>query len=229
MPKGFSDGKPSGAALATRERNEGVAALASLMIDVLGTDMVRARLGRERALQLLRLAGRDSDRLEQAWAAADPVMRQVTVGQPGAGYDRDPRHDPQVVKAILAGAPHGEVNALIKEATERMLANPPPVVGPPGSYKDADDSGREMGVAYQTRQSPSGQPVQVPVQKSVDYHTWEELHAQEPARHLLPPLCPRPPRSRATVTARRPPSWWPGTGRHRSRTAPTGDRPPLPA
>jgi hypothetical protein len=187
MPKGTDSrtGGAIGAALATRERNEGVAALASLMVDVLGTDMLRGRLGRERALQLLKLAGRDTGRIEQSWAAAEPVRRQVSESRPSQGYGRDPRHDPQVVQAILANAPHAEVNALIKQAQERLAASPPPTIGPPGTYKDAPDTGQEMGVSYETVQGPDG-PMRRPVQRSIDYASWEELHAPIPAAAPVP-------------------------------------------
>jgi hypothetical protein len=109
------------------------AALASFVVELHGIDMVRAKLGKDRALQLFRLAGLDAERIAAGWERTDPVRRQVTRERPSQGYERDPRHHPEVTQEILSGALMDEVNRLIAMAQDELLAHPLPSIGPPGS------------------------------------------------------------------------------------------------
>jgi hypothetical protein len=150
-------------------------AFAQLMVELVGIDTIRARLGRDKALRLIRLAGGDAERIGANWAAAEPVRRQLSKARPSEGYDRDPRHDPRVVKAILSGAPTAEINRLIGEVTDELLTNPLPTVGPPGTYRDQPADTAIPGVSYA---EVGG--VRVPVQRSTTFRDWSEFPDHQP-------------------------------------------------
>jgi hypothetical protein len=195
MPKGDNQSDRSASSLAAQRRRVAeeyigeIQALADCMVGVLGTDLIRAKLGRERALRVLRLAGRDADRIGGDWERSEPAMRQISVGGPGGDYGGDPRHDPAVVKAILAGAPHAEVNKLIDEATarceqrakERHARNATGLA--PGAAQGFPDTGLPA-VPSETRLVRDPQTGQLQArpagtQRSVDYATWEELQGRD--------------------------------------------------
>jgi hypothetical protein len=170
-----------GAAAASAERRESVEALASMVVEVFGTDMIRAKLGRDRALALLRLAGRDTARIASSWAVEEPRRQWTTPGSSQEGYDRDPRYDPEVMQLIQTGAPHTEINAAIAVAQQRLLDNPK-IVGPPGHYRDTGLPNVRSG--FELYRDAPGEPLRerpVGSQRTLrESHQWEDFPDHAP-------------------------------------------------
>ncbi len=133
------------------ESTAGMRALAQTMLDVLGIDQLRNRVGRERALDLIRFAsGEDTaERIAGNWSQEDPGPRQLSTAAPGRdqqGYDGDPLHDPRVTRAIGRVSADEErrivaevtaeykAAAAARERRRRELDGPPSIArGPIGS------------------------------------------------------------------------------------------------
>jgi hypothetical protein len=81
-----------------------------VVAEALGPEALRGKLGQERALEFLRVAGWDAHRVEQIgdqWEQdrreRERSVSQQTVRRYGDGYEGDPAHDQRITDAIMAG------------------------------------------------------------------------------------------------------------------------------
>lgn len=152
-----------------------VESLAALCVDLAGgTDQLRLRLGRDRALALLKLAGKDTRAIADRWAEQAPnvVTPQVSRAY-GDDYSRDPSHAPAVVEAILRGESNEEVSRLMQEAAAELAQRPRPKIGP-GHHPEGDQGPQLLGVKYQTI-GGARRPVQTSYGKP-----WEQFEDHQP-------------------------------------------------
>jgi hypothetical protein len=98
-------------------------ALAECIVQVLGVDLIRAKLGKAKALKVFKLAGLYVQNISAGWEATDPVNRQMSRSHPDAGYDMDPAHDPRVTQAVLTDRlPAEQVNQIQREVAREYAA-----------------------------------------------------------------------------------------------------------
>jgi hypothetical protein len=99
------------------------ASLAECIVQVLGVDLIRAKLGKDRALKVFALAGLDTERISAGWEATDPRTTQVSRSHPDQGYDMDPTHDPRVTQAVLVDRlPAEQVNQIQRTVAAEYAA-----------------------------------------------------------------------------------------------------------
>jgi hypothetical protein len=88
-----------------------------LLVRAFGPDELRERLGPELALELLEGAGEETARIQARWDAErqrqESTTRQVTTTYNSLADD--PRHDPRVTDAIMAGASDAELRRITQE------------------------------------------------------------------------------------------------------------------
>jgi hypothetical protein len=80
--------------------------------------------------------------------AAPVVQRQQTVTVPGAGYDMDPVHAPEVTQAILRGEDH---RPALREARRRIAAEVTERTGQPGTVGEYDLADKRRGASHEQR------------------------------------------------------------------------------
>lgn len=100
-------------------------AQSQMLVKSLGTDALRDRLGEEEALFVIEAAGMDPAPLRGKWDR-DRRERERASGQvstkTGEGYEGDPRHDPRVTAAIMAGASSEALGRITAQVTAEYQA-----------------------------------------------------------------------------------------------------------
>lgn len=99
----------------------GMRALAQTMLDVLTVDQIRNRIGRERALDLIRSASGEqaAERIGGNWSREDPGPRQLT--RQLDGYEGDWRHDSRYT-SIIGRVPADEERRVAQELQAEYTA-----------------------------------------------------------------------------------------------------------
>lgn len=159
-----------------------IAPLAGLMIELVGLDTIRARLGRDRALQVCALAGLDAERIGGNWAAAEPQQRQVSVAGPHAvddQLDADAKLTPDDWRL-----PYPELNAkriaLAREAEqERQAAREAARATMPSGFPDSGLPVAATGQELHREADGNLSVRRANGQTSVTYSSWEKLHAED--------------------------------------------------
>jgi hypothetical protein len=88
------------------------------VVAALGADGLRAKLGEDRALEMLEAAGyQHTDAIRAKWQQdareRSRSVSQTTVRSYNGGYEGDPAHDQRITDAIMAGASGGELRQIM--------------------------------------------------------------------------------------------------------------------